>query len=240
MEQRISLITLGVQDLARERAFYEALGWAGAEQPDDEVCFFQAGGSVLGLWTALGGHGAPGVELAQNVRTPEAVGPVLEDAERAGGRIVRPAAQAEWGGTSGAFADPDLLKSYTRAEENRTTSLTADALANLSGRYRLLSAEFGLRAMLQAGKQGRRLGADLSGEKRLDGGRYAFNARVSLYDWDDPLRPDRSATSFMYVLGAGYRLLQMADMRLEWEHDMNRLIGHRFRVLGALSLRISR
>ncbi|WP_245677799.1 hypothetical protein [Chondromyces crocatus] len=140
----------------------------------------------------------------------------------------------------GAFSETDSLKSYTRAEENRTTSLSADALANLSGRYRLLSAELGLRAMLQAGKQGRRLGADLSGEKRLDGGRYAFNARVSLYDWDDPLRPDRSATSFMYVLGAGYRLLQMADMRLEWEHDMNRLVGHRFRVLGALSLRVSR
>ena len=79
MEQRISLVTLGVADLARARAFYEALGWAGAQQPDDEVCFFQPGGSVLGLWTALGGHGAPGVELAQNVRTPDAVEPVLEE-----------------------------------------------------------------------------------------------------------------------------------------------------------------
>ena len=64
MEQRISLVTLGVTDLARERAFYERLGWSGAEQPDDEVCFFQAGGMVFGLWTALGGHGAPGIELA--------------------------------------------------------------------------------------------------------------------------------------------------------------------------------
>ncbi len=64
MEQRISLVTLGVTDLARERAFYQALGWGGAQQPDDEVCFFQAGGMVFGLWTKLGGHGAPGVELA--------------------------------------------------------------------------------------------------------------------------------------------------------------------------------
>ncbi len=51
MEQRISLVTLGV---ARARAFYDALGWSDAQQPDDEVCFFQAGGMVFGLWTALG------------------------------------------------------------------------------------------------------------------------------------------------------------------------------------------
>jgi hypothetical protein len=107
MEQRISLITLGVADLARARAFYEALGWTGAEQPDDEVCFFQAGGMVFGLWTALGGHGAPGIELAHNVREPDEVSRVLAEAERAGGSIVRPAAVASWGGTSGAFADGD-------------------------------------------------------------------------------------------------------------------------------------
>jgi hypothetical protein len=107
MEQRISLVTLGVKDLARERAFYEAMGWSGASQPDDEVCFFQAGGMVFGLWTALGGHGAPGVELAYNVRSPEEVGEVLAEAQRAGGTIKRPAAEAEWGGTTGAFADPE-------------------------------------------------------------------------------------------------------------------------------------
>jgi catechol 2,3-dioxygenase-like lactoylglutathione lyase family enzyme len=107
MEQRISLVTLGVNDLAVARAFYERLGWSGAHQPDDEVCFFQAGGMVFGLWTALGGHGAPGIELAHNVRSPEDVAVLLADAERAGGRIVRPAGQAEWGGTTGAFADPD-------------------------------------------------------------------------------------------------------------------------------------
>ncbi len=107
MEQRISLITLGVTDLGRARAFYEALGWAGAQQPDHEVCFFQAGGMVFGLWTALGGHGAPGIELAHNVRSPEAVTETLQEAARAGGSIVRHAEVAEWGGTTGAFADPD-------------------------------------------------------------------------------------------------------------------------------------
>jgi catechol 2,3-dioxygenase-like lactoylglutathione lyase family enzyme len=107
MEQRISLVTLGVTDLSRARAFYEALGWTGAQQPDDEVCFFQAGGMIFGLWTALGGHGAPGIELAHNVRSPGAVSALLREAQEAGGSIVRPAAPAEWGGTTGAFADPD-------------------------------------------------------------------------------------------------------------------------------------
>jgi len=105
MEPRISLVTLGVKDLARARRFYEAMGWGGAQQPDDEVCFFQAGGIVFGLWTALGGHGSPGIELAYNVRSPEDVEVVLAEALRAGGSIVRQAALAEWGGTTGAFAD---------------------------------------------------------------------------------------------------------------------------------------
>jgi len=107
MEQRISLVTLGVSDLARARAFYESMGWRGAQQPDDEVAFYQAGGMVFGLWAALGGHGAPGVELAYNVRTADEVDAVLAAAEQAGGTIKRPGARADWGGYTGAFADPD-------------------------------------------------------------------------------------------------------------------------------------
>ncbi len=107
MEQRISAVTLGVNNLATARNFYQALGWGGGEQPDDEVCFFQAGGMVFALWAALGGHGAPGIELAYNVHSPDEVGATLDDAQRAGATVVRPAALAAWGGTSGAFADPD-------------------------------------------------------------------------------------------------------------------------------------
>jgi predicted lactoylglutathione lyase len=107
MEQRVSLVTLGVSDLARARAFYEGLGWERAEQPDEEICFFQAGGMVFGLWTALGGHGAPGIELAHNVRSRQEVEAVLTEAEHAGGTVVRPAQDTDWGGYSGAFADAD-------------------------------------------------------------------------------------------------------------------------------------
>ena len=100
-------MTLGVTDLARARRFYETLGWGGAQQPDDEVCFFQVGGMAFGLWTALGGRGASGMELAYNVRSPEEVAAALVEAEGAGGTIVRHSAPAPWGGTTGAFADPD-------------------------------------------------------------------------------------------------------------------------------------
>ncbi|WP_437491076.1 hypothetical protein WME75_14925 [Sorangium sp. So ce1014] len=135
-------------------------------------------------------------------------------------------------------SDSDL-EDYARDEENRATTITTDVLANLAGRYRTRTTSVELRGMLQTGERGRRTGADLSGERRLSGQRYALGARVSLYNWADPLRPDRDATSFGYVLGAGYRPGEFADFKLEWEHDMNRLVGQRFRVVGLVNLRVA-
>ena len=63
-------------------------------------------GWCSGCGRRSGGHGAPGIELAHNVRSPDEVTEVLNDAERAGGSILRHAAVADWGGTTGAFADP--------------------------------------------------------------------------------------------------------------------------------------
>jgi len=107
MEPRISVVTLGVTDLDRACTFYEAMGWPAPRRPDAEVAFFQANGLVLALWTGVEGRGAPGLELAYNVRAAAEVAPVLDAAAAAGGSVVRPAALAEWGGTSGAFADPE-------------------------------------------------------------------------------------------------------------------------------------
>lgn len=107
MDPRITLITLGVEDLEREQAFYEALGFGPPLAPDREVAFFQAGPMVFGLWTALGGHGAPGIEIAHNVGSPAEVDAVLAAAVAAGGELRRPAAHMDWGGYSGAFADPE-------------------------------------------------------------------------------------------------------------------------------------
>jgi catechol 2,3-dioxygenase-like lactoylglutathione lyase family enzyme len=116
VEQRVSLITLGVRDLARARAFYEALGWATGAGPDDDVVFFQAGGMIVALWgraelAADSGlvdtWGWGGVTLAHNVRSPAEVDSVLAEAEGAGATIPRHGAKTFWGGYSGIFVDPD-------------------------------------------------------------------------------------------------------------------------------------
>ena len=116
MEQRVSLVTLGVTHLARARAFYEGLGWATNAAPDDDVVFFQAGGLIVALWgraqlaedtvmTDSGGWG--GITLAYNTRSPGEVDAVLAEAKAAGGTIGRPGAETFWGGYSGVFRDPD-------------------------------------------------------------------------------------------------------------------------------------
>jgi len=115
VEQRVSVVTLGVTDIVRARTFYEALGWS-CESPDGQVVFFQAGGMVLALWDRAllaedsgvsDGGGWGGVTLAHNVASPEDVDELLRDAEAAGARIVRPGAPTSWGGYAGAFTDLD-------------------------------------------------------------------------------------------------------------------------------------
>lgn len=116
MEQRVSVITLGVADVERSTAFYEALGWSGQSPPDGDVVFFQAGGLVFGLWgreqlaedsavSDSGGWG--GITLAHNVGSPEEVDRVLDEAEAAGATIGRRGSKAFWGGYNGVFLDPD-------------------------------------------------------------------------------------------------------------------------------------
>ena len=115
MEQRVSLVTLGVRDLERSERFYTDLGWQRGNDGDD-VVFFQCGGLVVALWDrdALaadsevedsGGWG--GVTLALNVRSPDEVDEVLGQAAAAGAVIGRPGAETFWGGYSGIFIDPD-------------------------------------------------------------------------------------------------------------------------------------
>lgn len=116
MEQRISLVTLGVADLSRARTFYESLGWRG--QQVQETVFFQAGGIAVVLWGReelaadagvedTAGDGFGGIALAHNVRTPAEVDEVVDRAERAGGTVTRAPADTFYGGYAGCFADPD-------------------------------------------------------------------------------------------------------------------------------------
>ena len=117
MEQRLSLVTLGVADLSRSRRFYEeGLGWKRGNDSAD-VAFYQLPGGVFALWArpllaadagvADSGAAFSGVALAYNARSREEVDTVLAEAGAAGAEIVKPAHDTFWGGYSGYFADPD-------------------------------------------------------------------------------------------------------------------------------------
>lgn len=119
MRQKLSLVTLGVADLKRSLDFYKnGLGWKPAsEDNDDDVVFFPMGGVVLALYpreklaedATVDAHGSgfTGITLAHNVTSPEEADEVLRTAEKAGGKIVKPAQKVFWGGYSGYFSDPD-------------------------------------------------------------------------------------------------------------------------------------
>jgi hypothetical protein len=114
---RLHLVTLGVEDVARAARFYTALGMKRRLKETKDVAFFDAGGIVLGLYgrAALAedaqiGNTPPGFggfALAYNVESEPAVEAALKAAEGAGGKILKPAQRAFWGGYSGYFADPD-------------------------------------------------------------------------------------------------------------------------------------
>ena len=116
MEQRISIVSLGVRDLARARRFYEALGWRGQEV--QETVFFQAGGLAVVLWgreklaADCGLEDGPadgfgGIALAHNVRSEEEVDALVARAAELGAAITRPPAETFYGGYAGVFSDPD-------------------------------------------------------------------------------------------------------------------------------------
>jgi len=117
MEQRLSIVTLGVSDLARSREFYERLGWRRSQASSDGIVFFQAGGMALALYPRhelaqdanidANGDGFRGFSLALNARNREEVDAVLAEAKDVGAKILKPAQEAFWGGYSGYFADPD-------------------------------------------------------------------------------------------------------------------------------------
>lgn len=119
MEPRLSLLTLGVRDVAAARRFYvDGLGWAPAFDVPGEVVFLQVGpGILLSLWSgaalaaeagtdAVDGSRAP-MTLAHNVGSPAEVDAVLAEAVTAGGTLVSAGQSRDWGGYSGCFADPD-------------------------------------------------------------------------------------------------------------------------------------
>ncbi|MGB8800385.1 MAG: VOC family protein [Candidatus Acidiferrales bacterium] len=117
MEQRVSIITLGVTDLERGRQFYERIGWRRSVAKSEGIVFFQSGGMAVALYpreelakdanVAPEGTGFQGLTLAYNARNRAEVDSVLADAVAAGAKLLKPAQEAFWGGYSGYFSDPD-------------------------------------------------------------------------------------------------------------------------------------
>jgi len=117
MEPRISIVTLGVGDLARAVAFYQAMGLERDERFTDGVAFFQMGGMILALWpreelardagVTFARAGFSGTALAYNTRSEDEVMAVLDQAAKAGGLVLKPATRAFWGGVQGYFEDTE-------------------------------------------------------------------------------------------------------------------------------------
>jgi uncharacterized protein len=117
LEQRISLITLGVADLERSRKFYESFGWRRSMAGAQGIVFFQLRGMALALFprdelakdanVRPEGQGFAGISLAYNTRTREEVDLLLAQAKAAGAKILKPGEEASWGGYAGYFSDPD-------------------------------------------------------------------------------------------------------------------------------------
>jgi hypothetical protein len=110
-----------------------------------------------------------------------------------------------------------------------------DEGGNLSARWRTGETTLGLRGAGDFGDEGDRVGADLSGEHVIET-RYIVSGRAGVWQWDDKLRPDRDTTSFNYVASVGYRFAQQSQAMVDWEHDINGLVGQRFRLMLWLKL----
>jgi hypothetical protein len=116
-----------------------------------------------------------------------------------------------------------------------TNAHPTDEGGAIQARWRTSQTRVALQGAGDFGNEGRRVGADLSGEHVFER-RYVTGLRAGVWSWKDDLQPDREATSFQYVADLGYRFLPRCQGTVEWEHDINGLVGQRFRLMFLLSL----
>jgi hypothetical protein len=112
-----------------------------------------------------------------------------------------------------------------------------DGGGSLGARYKWGQGSLNLRGAADFGDDGQRVGGDLSGEDLVEA-RYVFRGRLGVWQWDDKLQPTRDAVNFTYVLGVGYRFAPRCQAVFEWEHDINRLVGQRFRTMINVSVAV--
>ena len=111
--------------------------------------------------------------------------------------------------------------------------------ANLSGRYRIGEGHVGARGVADVHRTGDRVGMDVYGERTIET-RYVLQARTGVWQWNDKLRSDRDATNFGYVLGVGYKLFPRSLVLADFQHDMNRIAGQRFRAMLWLTIALAK
>jgi hypothetical protein len=112
-----------------------------------------------------------------------------------------------------------------------------DGGGSFGARYKWGEGNVSVRGAADTGDTGERVGGDVSGEQLVES-RYLFRGRLGVWQWDDKLRPDRDATDFGYVLGVGYRFAPRCQAAFEWQHDINRLVGQRFRTMITVSVAV--
>ena len=120
-----------------------------------------------------------------------------------------------------------------------TAASTFDGGGNLAAKYKWGWGHLGLRSHGNFGNEGDSVGGDAYGE-RVFATRYILEGRAGVWQWNDKLRPDRDATSFGYTAGAGYRLAERSKVLVEFDHNMNRLVGQRFRVMAWLTVAVTK
>jgi hypothetical protein len=142
------------------------------------------------------------------------------------------------------FETVDDPNEFATPGQTETSTTEVDLIASLGGGYRWNDGSVSARSVWETGERGHRVGGDVTTRKTYDAGYYDTLVVISLYDWEDSLRPDRHATSFAYVLGAGVSpgidVLNTARLGVEWEHAMNRIVGQRYRVLATLDFSVLR
>lgn len=132
-----------------------------------------------------------------------------------------------------------LPSSPNLASANYYPSSSFEAMGggSLAARYRTGERALGARGTADFAKNGERLGMDVYGERTLET-RYVLQCRAGVWQWNDELRADRDATSVGYVAAVGYKVVPRSLALVEWEHDINRLAGQRYRVMLWLTLAV--